>query len=72
MILFSGKYCIYEGDANQDGSVTLTDLLQVYNSSANYNKGYVSEDLNGSNNVDLTDIVLAFNNVLSFVAKETP
>lgn len=72
MILFSGKYCIYEGDANQDGSVTLTDLLQVYNSSANYNKGYVSEDLNGSNNVDLTDIVLAFNNVLSFVTKETP
>ncbi len=71
-LLSEGRYCFYEGDVNQEGSVNLTDLLQVYNSASNFTSGYVVDDVNGNNFVDLTDILITFNNAADFITKITP
>ncbi len=72
LALRSGRYCNYSGDVNQDGSVTLNDLLDTYNSSSNFLNGYVVTDVNGDNTVDLSDLTIVYNNSASFVAKVTP
>ena len=72
MILTSGRYCDYSGDVTQNGSVDLTDLTQIYNSSVLFTTGYVADDVNGDNIVDLSDIVITFNNASNFVIKVTP
>jgi len=72
MVLISGKYCDYSGDVDQNGSVELTDVLQVYNSSAVFTSGYVVDDVNGDNVVDLSDIIITYNNASNFVARITP
>ncbi|MBK8554163.1 MAG: hypothetical protein IPL53_25200 [Ignavibacteria bacterium] len=71
-LLSEGKYCNYEGDVNQEGNVNLTDQLQIYNASAVFSTGYVVNDVNGNNLVDLTDIIITFNNASDFVSKVTP
>ncbi len=72
MILKSGKYCIYSGDVNQDGYVNLADVLQTFNSSSQFETGYIVTDVNGDNIADLSDITIAFNNSQNFVQKVTP
>lgn len=66
------KFCLYSGDVTQDGSITLADIVQVYNSSSAFNTGYVSSDVNGDRSVSLEDIVITYNNSSKFVSKRTP
>jgi hypothetical protein len=60
-------FAFYSGDVNQDGSIDLTDVLQIYNSANSFTTGYVATDLTGDNTVDLTDLLLAYNNAIEFV-----
>lgn len=69
----SGKYCIYSGDVNQDGFITLFDVIPIYNDAANFISGrFILTDLTGDNIVDLTDVTLCYNNSAHFIAKITP
>ena len=66
------RFAIYGGDVNQNGSVDLTDLINVYNDAAGFVTGYKITDVTGDNITDLTDVVLTSNNAGAFVAKVTP
>lgn len=67
MILKGTKYCAYNGDVNQDGTVDLTDLGLIDNDAYNFVGGYVDTDLNGDDFVDLTDLGIGDNNAYNFV-----
>ncbi len=66
------KWVIYTGDADQNGFVDLTDVINIYNDASAFISGYVNTDVNGNGFTDLTDILLAYNNSTSFVEKSTP
>lgn len=70
--LVGSKYCIYSGDVNQDGSVDLSDIVNIFNDANNFMSGYIVTDLTGDLSADLSDIVIAFNNAADFVVKVTP
>lgn len=72
MILVGTKNCFYSGDVNQDGSIDLTDVTQIYNGSSTFLTGYVATDVNGDRIVDLTDISIAYNNSNAFVSVKRP
>jgi endonuclease/exonuclease/phosphatase family metal-dependent hydrolase len=59
------KWCIYGGDANQDGFVETTDVSQVFTGNVNGATGYISTDLNGDMFTEIEDLNIVFrNNVL--------
>ena len=66
------KWCIYSGDVLRNGSVELSDVLEVYNKSSAFTTGYVNTDVNGDNIVDLSDITITFNNAINFVTVIKP
>jgi len=71
--LKGSKYCLYSGDVNQDGFITLFDVIPIYNDSKNFITGrYLTNDLNGDNFVDLADMTICSNNSKSFVKVMRP
>jgi len=71
--LKGSKYCLYSGDINQDGFITLFDVIPIYNDAINYVTGrYIITDLTGDNIVDLTDVTLCYNNSTNFVRIRRP
>jgi len=67
------KFCIYSGDINQDGFITLFDVIPVYNNAVSFNSGYqLLTDLNGDLIVDLTDVTLCYNNSTNFIGIKRP
>ena len=72
LVLKWTKYCIYSGDTDNDGSIDLTAINLVYNSSSNFYQGYTAEDINGDSLVDLLDINQVYNNSVKFVRAVTP
>lgn len=72
LMLKNEKYCIYSGDVNQEGSVDLTDLLQIYNEASNFISGYQVSDINGDRITDLTDLIITYNNSANFIARAVP
>lgn len=72
MVQISGKWCIFSGDVNQDGSVDLTDLIEVDNDNANFVTGYVPSDVDGNLSSDLSDMIIVDNNNAAFVGKVIP
>ncbi len=71
--LKSGKYCLYSGDVNQDGFITLFDVIPIYNDAANFVYGeYLKTDLTGDNIVDLTDVTICYNNSSNFIRVRRP
>lgn len=72
LVLKGGKYCMYSGDVNQNGSVDLTDVVLVNDAMNNFVTGYVPEDITGDNEVDLTDVLLASANSTNFVMVVKP
>lgn len=71
-VLKQGVYCFYGGDVNQDGTVDLTDIVNIYNDANNFVTGYVVTDVTGDDFVDLSDVTLAFNNSNLFVSVMRP
>ena len=71
--LKGGKYCIYSGDVNQDGFITLFDVIPIYNDATNFVTGrFIKTDLTGDNIVDLTDVTLCYNNSSNFIRVRRP
>jgi hypothetical protein len=68
----AGGFAIYGGDINQDGSVDLIDVSEVYNDIINFSTGYVISDMTGNNSTDLNDLVLTYNNAAGFITEITP
>lgn len=66
-MLRGDKYCIFNGDVNQDNAVDLTDIVSVFNDAGTFVSGYVNTDLTGNMFVDLSDITIAYNNSANFV-----
>jgi len=66
------KFALYSGDVNQDGTIDLSDVIQIYNGTKNFLTGYVVIDLTGNEIVDLTDLLIAYNNSVEFVSVVKP
>lgn len=66
------KWCIYNGDVNQDGVVDLSDVANVDTDNLNFVTGWVATDVNGDSLVDLSDLSLVDTNNLNFVSKVNP
>lgn len=72
MKLKGTKWCIYNGDVNQDGVVDLSDVSLVDTDNLNFVGGYTITDVNGDLLVDLSDLAIVDSNSLNFVSKVTP
>lgn len=72
MVIVNTKSCFFSGDVNQDGSVTLTDVVTASNDAAAFKTGYVNSDVNGDKVVNLEDILIVFNNSSAFVSVKRP
>ncbi len=72
MIDVSGKWSFYTGDINQDGSVNLTDIVEIYNDGSNFVTGYNVTDLNCDFVTDLTDLIVGSNNSQTFISVIAP
>jgi len=71
--LKNGKYCLYNGDVNKDGYITLFDVIPIYNDAVSFITGrYLTTDLTGDNIVDLTDVTICYNNSANFVSIRRP
>lgn len=71
-ILKGSKYCLYNGDVNQDGIVDATDQSETDNSAYNALTGYVRSDVTGDNFVDGADLSLVENNANNSVSIVRP
>jgi len=73
LTLKGSKYCTFSGDLNQNGVVTLDDVLGVNNDANVFASGIrLVSDLNADGAVELSDITLAYNNSSNFVGEVTP
>ena len=71
-MMIDGKYVIYAGDENQDGSVDGYDLADIGNMVDMFAVGYIKEDINGDGTMDGYDLAIAGNNVDAFIGSITP
>lgn len=70
--LKGAKYCVYSGDADQDGIVDVVDLVNIYNDASNFVSGYVPTDINGDDFIDSSDLIITYNNAINFVSLIRP
>jgi len=71
-ILKGTKYCIYNGDVNQDGIIDGSDMSLADNDSFNFLNGYLNTDLNGDNIIDGSDLSIVDNNAFNFIMVQRP
>lgn len=66
-----GKFALYSGDVNQDGTIDIFDLQIAENDASNFSFGYNASDVNGEGNTDIFDLQLIEINsgLYPFVAK---
>lgn len=64
------RYAFYGGDCNQDGTVDVGDLINVYNDINN--SGYINTDVTGDNYVDVSDLLLTYNNANNVISIARP
>ncbi len=72
LILKGSRYCVYSGDVIQNGAVDLDDIIQIFNSANLFTTGFNINDLTGDRQVDLSDVIISFNNSSNFVLKQVP
>lgn len=72
LILKNGKYCLFSGDVNYDGTIDLSDGSLIDNDAFNFATGYIPTDLNGDSIIDLSDGVFTDNNGFNFVSRVIP
>ena len=66
------RFADFSGDVNQDGFINLADVIAIYNDAGNFVTGYKVTDTNGDNITDLSDVLIANNNSVGFVALVKP
>jgi hypothetical protein len=72
LTLKGSEYCIYSGDRNQDGAIELQDILNISNDVNDFATGYLLSDVTGDNEVNLSDLLITYNNNAKFVLKIIP
>lgn len=72
MIMKNGRSYIYCGDVNRDGIADGDDLIRIFNEANLFSTGYLQEDIDNNNSVDLDDVVYLLNNSTNFISKITP
>ncbi len=72
MIRSGQKFCLYSGDVDDDQIIDLSDLGDIFNSAFYFTPGYTKEDLNGDDFVDMSDVILSFNNSVRFIEAILP
>jgi len=65
-------YGTFSGDENQDGTVDVGDIIDVYNDVLLGTSGYVATDVNGDDFVDVSDIIITYNNAINVATVITP
>lgn len=71
-ILFSGKYCFYSGDVNQDRITDAVDLVMTYNDARSFTFGYHPADIDGNQFVDIGDLIIVYNAAINNVGSVVP
>ena len=66
------KFAFYSGDVNQDATIDVGDIIEIYNDGLNFVSGYVRTDVNGDDFIDVADLVIAYNNSINFVSVIRP
>lgn len=72
LTLVNGKFCIYGGDVNQDGTIDVTDLGIIDNDAFSFSSGYIPTDVTGDGFVDVSDLTIADNNAYYFITLISP
>ncbi len=67
-----GKYALFSGDVNQDGTINSDDLQLIENNSKNLQYGYLKNDMNGDGVIDIHDMQIIENNKILFLNKARP
>ena len=67
-----GRYLIFGGDANQDGTVDTGDYTPVVNDASRYTRGYIYTDIDGNGSVDTGDYSIMVNNATRYVRAIRP
>lgn len=68
----AGKYALYGGDVNQDGTVDASDMADVDNDISLFAFGYHITDVNGDGATDASDISVIDNNQALFLFYARP
>ena len=71
-LLSSGKYALFSGDIDQDGTINSNDLQQIENNSKSLQFGYLKNDVNGDGVIDIFDMQMVENNKILFINKARP
>lgn len=64
------RYCAYSGDPSGDGSIDVSDLIEIYNDLSLF--AYDPSDLSGDDFVDVDDLVICYNNSINVISVERP
>jgi hypothetical protein len=72
LFYFNGRYVIYGGDVNQDGTVDQNDIDNIYNAANTFTSGYMPADANGDGIVDAMDMIMTDNNASNFAVAIRP
>lgn len=67
-----GKFSLFSGDVNQDGSIDLQDLLLIESGTSVFISGYEATDLNGDGLTESIDGSIIENNSLSGIMLQRP
>lgn len=70
--LVNGKWCIYSGDVNQDGSINISDLNLVFTDNLNGVTGNVVTDLTGDQFTEISDLDIVFVNSVLGITRQRP
>jgi hypothetical protein len=70
--VIGGKYAMYAGDVNQDGTVDVFDAQITDNGAANLLFGYDASDCNGDGSTDVLDLQLIDNNSSLLIFSSRP
>ena len=68
----NGKFALYSGDINQDGTADAIDLQIAENDAYNFSFGYNSSDCNGDGASDALDMQIIENNASLFLFMSRP
>ena len=68
----NGRFAIYSGDVNQDGTIDLLDIQPTENNASLFQFGYDPTDVNGDGSTDLLDLLLIENNAGLFIYYARP
>ncbi len=68
----NGKYAIYSGDLNQDGTADILDMQVCENDAFNFSYGYIDSDCNGDGASDALDMQIIENNSILVLFSARP